>query len=217
MKKWHYEDIVDMSEYDRSFTIAEYQDDKPNPFVLDSTLARRIWFNEPPQPAYNIKINEIHYNPSSEQGSDNDYEFIELFNAESFSVNLFGYHFTEGLAHFFNDDLTLEPEGYLLLAKNGEMYSGSIEWAYGNLGNSGETLILINSDGDLANELTFENSSPFPSEPNGSGPSMELIDPDADNTLGINWQASTILGGTPGFPNSVYSTTALLLHLHQDL
>ena len=210
MKKWHYEDIVDMSEYDRSFTIAEYQDNKPNPFVLDSTLARRIWFNEPPQPAYNIKINEIHYNPSSEQGSDNDYEFIELFNAESFSVNLFGYHFTEGLSHFFNDDLTLEPEGYLLLAKNGEMYSGSIEWAYGNLGNSGETLILINSDGDLANELTFENSSPFPSEPNGSGPSMELIDPDADNTLGINWQASTILGGTPGFPNSVYSTTAVI-------
>ena len=210
MKKWHYEDMVDISEYDRTFVIAQYQDDKPNPFVLDSTLARRIWFNEPPQPAYNIKINEIHYNPSSEQGSDNDYEFIELFNAESFSVNLFGYHFTEGLAHFFNDDLTLEPEGYLLLAKNGEMYSGSIEWTYGNLGNSGETLILINSDGDLANELTFENSSPFPSEPNGSGPSMELIDPDADNTLGINWQASTILGGTPGFPNSVYSTTAVI-------
>ena len=96
---------------------------------------------------------------------------------------------------FFNEDVTLEPEGYLLLAKNGEMYSGSIEWAYGNLGNSGETLILINSDGDLANELTFGNSSPFPSEPNGSGPSMELIDPDEDNTVGINWQASTILGG----------------------
>ena len=210
MKKWHYVDIVDMSEYDRSFAIAEYQDDKPNPFVLDSTLARRIWFNEPPQPAYNIKINEIHYNPSSEQGSDNDYEFIELFNAESFSVNLFGYHFTEGLAHFFNEDVTLEPEGYLLLAKNGEMYPGSIEWTYGNLGNSGETLILINSDGNTANELTFDNSSPFPSEPNGSGPSMELIDPDADNTLGINWQASTILGGTPGFPNSVYSTTAVI-------
>ncbi|MCF7804363.1 MAG: endonuclease [Candidatus Marinimicrobia bacterium] len=41
---WNYEDPVDQREYDRTHAIAQYQDDKPNPFVLDSTLARRIWF-----------------------------------------------------------------------------------------------------------------------------------------------------------------------------
>ncbi len=44
--QWHYADPVDQDEYDRSYRIAHYQNDKPNPFVLDSTLARRIWFTE---------------------------------------------------------------------------------------------------------------------------------------------------------------------------
>jgi len=42
---WSYLDPVDQKEYDRTYAIAGYQDDKPNPFVLDSTLARRIWFS----------------------------------------------------------------------------------------------------------------------------------------------------------------------------
>ncbi len=42
--KWNYYDPVDSIEYQRTWSIAAYQDNKPNPFVLDSTLARRIWF-----------------------------------------------------------------------------------------------------------------------------------------------------------------------------
>ncbi|PIS28412.1 MAG: hypothetical protein COT43_06410 [Candidatus Marinimicrobia bacterium CG08_land_8_20_14_0_20_45_22] len=44
---WNYYDLVDSIEYARTWKIAHYQDNKPNPFVLDSTLARRIWFNQP--------------------------------------------------------------------------------------------------------------------------------------------------------------------------
>ena len=43
---WHYADKVDQNEYDRTFVIAGYQGDTPNPFVLDSTLARRAFFPE---------------------------------------------------------------------------------------------------------------------------------------------------------------------------
>ena len=42
--RWHYQDPVDQAEYNRTCAIASYQDDKRNPFVLDSTLARRMWF-----------------------------------------------------------------------------------------------------------------------------------------------------------------------------
>lgn len=41
---WHYADAVDQPEYDRTFAIAGFQEDKPNPFVLDSTLIRRAFF-----------------------------------------------------------------------------------------------------------------------------------------------------------------------------
>ncbi len=43
--QWHYLDAVDNRERNRTWKIAEYQGNHPNPFVLDSTLARRIWFS----------------------------------------------------------------------------------------------------------------------------------------------------------------------------
>jgi hypothetical protein len=42
--EWNYLDPVDELEYERTFAIAKYQDNLPNPFVLDSTLARRAYF-----------------------------------------------------------------------------------------------------------------------------------------------------------------------------
>lgn len=38
---WHYFDPVDQAEWDRTWKIAEYQEGKPNPFVLDCTLPER--------------------------------------------------------------------------------------------------------------------------------------------------------------------------------
>jgi len=205
LKKWHYLDEVDINEYERTYRISQYQDDKPNPFILDSTLARRIWFYQDPDPAYNIVINELHYNPSSQQGADNNYEFIELYNNEEFSVNLNGYHFIEGLSYYFSESTIIEPAGYILLVKDSNYYPGNIEWDYGNLSNVGETITLVNSDGLIANELVYDSNSPFPSQANGDGPSMELLDPILNNLIGTNWQPSLILGGTPGSPNSVYT------------
>lgn len=43
---WHYYDPADSIELERTWKIADYQDDCPNPFVIDTTLARRIWFYE---------------------------------------------------------------------------------------------------------------------------------------------------------------------------
>ena len=43
---WHERDAVDQAEFDRTVVIAGFQggDDRENPFVLDSTLARRAFF-----------------------------------------------------------------------------------------------------------------------------------------------------------------------------
>ncbi|GJM35266.1 MAG: hypothetical protein DHS20C18_42670 [Saprospiraceae bacterium] len=49
--QWHLIDPVDDAEWSRTMKIASYQDDKPNPFILDCTLAARLYclenLNEP--------------------------------------------------------------------------------------------------------------------------------------------------------------------------
>jgi endonuclease I len=47
LRQWHEADDVDQAEYDRTFVIAGFQGDNPNPFVLDSTLVRRAFFPTP--------------------------------------------------------------------------------------------------------------------------------------------------------------------------
>lgn len=41
--EWHLLDPVDADEWNRTFMIAQYQDGRPNPFVLDCTLAARTY------------------------------------------------------------------------------------------------------------------------------------------------------------------------------
>ena len=43
---WHYHDPVDLSEMNRTWSIAVYQDDMPNAFVIDPTLIWRVYFSE---------------------------------------------------------------------------------------------------------------------------------------------------------------------------
>ena len=44
--QWHAQDPVDAIEWERTYRIAGHQDDKPNPFVLDCTLAARLYCPE---------------------------------------------------------------------------------------------------------------------------------------------------------------------------
>ncbi|MEL6865106.1 MAG: endonuclease [Bacteroidota bacterium] len=44
--QWHLDDPVDELEWQRTFRIAQYQDGKPNPFVLDCTLPERSYCSD---------------------------------------------------------------------------------------------------------------------------------------------------------------------------
>jgi len=41
---WHLEDPADDDEIARTWAISAYQENKPNPFVIDDTLIERIWY-----------------------------------------------------------------------------------------------------------------------------------------------------------------------------
>ncbi len=44
--EWHLEDPVDEREWERTYTVAQYQEGKANPFVLDCTLAYRMYCSD---------------------------------------------------------------------------------------------------------------------------------------------------------------------------
>jgi len=46
LKTWHDQDPANAEEVTRTWQIAEYQDYKPNPFILDETLVERAYFYE---------------------------------------------------------------------------------------------------------------------------------------------------------------------------
>lgn len=154
----------------------------------------------------NIVINEIHYNPSSSQGSDSDYEFVELHNGESSTVDISGYTFAQGITYTFPGGTTIDPGEYIIVAVNSASYTGNgydvYQWTTGALSNGGETVELQNPGGATVDIVTYGTSSPWPSSADGGGPTLELISPELDNSNGSNWQASYVPNGTPGATNS---------------
>jgi hypothetical protein len=165
-----------------------------------------IWFSllllafQQRLPAQSIVINEIHYSPSSDQGNDTDYEFIELYNASGSSVNIADYYFS-GITYTFATGTTLAAGAFLVVARNGNNYSESVEWTSGALTNGGETLTLYDGSGNTIDQVTYDNTSPWPTPADNDGPSLELKDASTNNSLGSNWTYSYHLGGTPGYAN----------------
>ena len=164
----------------------------------DSCLTVTILDND----IYNIVINEIHYNPSSAQGSDDDFEFLELYNAGIKTAYPEMYFFHAGVQYVFTSSDSILPGGYMVLAYNGASYAGSREWTSDGLKNDGENIVIMNEGGIVIDSVSYGRSSPWPAAANGTGPSLELRNPFLDNSLPSNWLSSSIDSGTPGACNS---------------
>gem|GEM_PF-4485077 len=150
--------------------------------------------------AQNVLINEIHYNPSSTQGSDTDYEFIELYNVSGSSIDVSNYYFS-GITYTFPAGTSIAAGAFFVVARNSSNYLGSVTWTSGTLTNSGETLTLHDGSGSVVDRVAYDNSSPWPTPPDGDGPTLELKNPSTDNNDGSNWTYSYHSGGTPGYTN----------------
>ena len=77
-------------------------------------------------------------------------------------------------------------------------YTGDLGFG---LDGGGELVRLFNAGGLLMDAVEYDDDPPWPEEPDGNGPSLELIDPALDNSLAANWAASAGYG-SPGSINS---------------
>ena len=88
---WHKQDPVDEIELARTLSIASYQDDIVNPFVIDSTLVKRIWYfncyeNVTSQELLEHIIGDNNYEATIDINSDSRINIIDLiyiFNREA--------------------------------------------------------------------------------------------------------------------------------------
>jgi len=157
----------------------------------------------------NVVVNEIMYNPASPM-SDNYYEYIELFNRGSSSFNISNWIVKDD--NDFNTFVipagtNLGPGNYIVLGVNPD----SIEAHYGitdvlgpvdfNLNNTGDAVRLYNPLGTLMDYVHFSDAEPWPTEPDGNGPSLSLLNASFDNNDPASWEASSGVG-TPGALNT---------------
>lgn len=158
-------------------------------------------------------ITEIMYNPASEQGNDTDFEFLELHNPDTAEVQIGGWKLMNAVAYTFADSVVVPAGGFVAVVRNAEVMaslvppSGSLfQWNSGeSLNNTGETIELWRTDGTLSDEVPYEDNDGWISQPDGGGPSLELIDVILDNSLPDAWTFSAGIGGTPGAPNSMWA------------
>lgn len=171
----------------------------PNAFTLTITD------NDVP----NIVINEINYNPDDAAGfTDANFEYIELYNNESVSVDISGYFINGAFVYTFPASTIMTAGQYIVLAINSASYPGSFQWnSGGGLVNSGETITLNTAGGLVVDAVTYGTSTPWPTSPNGSGPSLALTSPTLNNAVGTNWQSSCEANGTPGAVNTFTCNT----------
>lgn len=168
---------------------------------------------EPEVSAGTLLITEIMYNPASEQGNDSDFEFLELHNPDTTEIAIGGWKLMNAVAYTFPDTMVVPAGGFVAVVRNVEAMDSLVppsavfvQWNSGeSLNNTGETIELWRVDGTLSDEVPYEDNDGWISQPDGGGPSLELIDVVLDNSLPDAWTFSSGVGGTPGAANSMWA------------
>jgi len=159
-----------------------------------------------PDPA-GVVINEIMYNSSGV-----DEEWVELYNNTTSDIDVSGWYIIDGSPTntpiAIPDGTVLSPDQYytIAVATDGAFpftpdLDGTLQGGFG-LNNGGDDVNLFNLGRLQADFVPYDDGSPWPTEPDGDGPSLSLLDPNLDNELGENWAASLQAElGTPGWKN----------------
>ena len=191
--------------------------------IKSRTLTNGLWSGLNDQ-IYNfdpnvVKITEMMYNPPAPPAGSaftaQDFEYVELKNVSTNAVSLSGLNFSNGIVFDF-PGTTLAAGAYGVVVKNLAAFqsrygtSVNVIGTYtGSLNNGGENVAVSNGFGQVLESFTYNNKAPWPTAPDGGGPSLEINSPTADPTNPANWHASTSPIGSPGVDGADTSTPAV--------
>jgi hypothetical protein len=193
---------------------------------LWSAPATGYFFTQPAATASSIAISEIHYHPADPSPDEftagftnsDDFEFIELTNIAGGTVDLSGIRFTSGIDFIFPLGAQLAGGQRVLLVSNQAAFnarypsvpSSRIAGVYLNdqLNNAGERLTMLDAAGAVIRDFTYGTAAPWPTSPDGTGPSLVLIAPSTnpDHSLPQNWRPSLTPTGNPNNEDVLHLT-----------
>ena len=168
-------------------------------FIPDSS---RIDFSVP------IVINEIMYKPS-EYRDTKDWIEITNYGNESYNISSWILRDNDNSHSFIIPPNTIrEPQEFMIIAEDTTKFLkyyprptkliGECNFGFGR----GDQVRLFNADNILIDSVQYGISTPWDSNADGTGQSLELQAPALDNSLPQYWHAYGETGGTPGRLNT---------------
>ena len=150
-----------------------------------------------------IVINEIFYHPID---GDPRGEFVELYNRGSQAIDLTGWSVSDGVRFEFPDGTVVDGHGHLVVARDpaniravyglpatavlGPPGDSDALDRFGTLADSGERVSISDARGNIVDTVRYFDGGEWPRWADGGGSSMELIDPNQDNSFAQAWDSS---------------------------
>lgn len=187
------------------------------PLVLAVSTDQQITANFEPDGSglQYIVINEINYNSSDNFDSG---DWIEIYNRGDSGRDLAGWILKDSdddHQFIFPSPTMINADDYLVVCRDDTAFIELNPYVENHVGNFdfglssyGDCIRLYDDNLRLVDSVCYGVSSPWPPEPNGAGPSLELINPAVDNSLPENWYVSNT-HGTPGAINDSWSPLSI--------
>lgn len=158
-------------------------------------------------PILPIVINEINYKSTKEKDAD---DWIEIYNNSGLEINMTNWSLKDGdeNRYTFPAGYKIPADGFVVVARDLEQFKTVHPEvsAIGDLGfglsSKGDAISLLDQADILRDKVEFDVENGWPEQANGEGFTLELIDPNVNNSLPENW-ASINENGSPGRANTM--------------
>jgi hypothetical protein len=172
-----------------------------------------------------VVVNEMMFNPSAALGTDNLYEWVEIFNNGGASMDISGWILTDldtGSGCIVPAGTTLTGYSYLVFARSStdfvSHYGSGVplaawtgSWGSG-LNNDGDDVVIMNADSVVIDQIAYDDTTAWGSDYgdanttadcDGDGASLERISPSGTGNDPANWESS--VDEASGFPDADWS------------
>ena len=140
-----------------------------------------------------VLVSEVMYKPASTQPSG---DWFELFNPGSQPIDISAWRVNDEAGNSFTLPIgeTLAAGQRRVLAQDLSLFSQIHSGVLNPLGPTGialssnlESVFVADAVGNLQFSLCFDGNAPWPNQPNGGGPSLEMLDSTGKMNQAQNW------------------------------